>query len=85
MFSANVDEIYKDDSLPLMAKLLKLAKLFENNPEILERLEQVKETCEKLSIEKNVHMEILGESQSALEDAEDSVSPPEREAQDDAS
>ncbi len=63
-FSANIDDIYKDDGLPLQAKQMKMAKLLENNPGIIQQLNRVTEVMEKLESQKKSKFAFVEESES---------------------
>lgn len=56
-----VEDIFKDDNLPLIAKRLKLAKLFENNPGIEEQLNKIESIIDKLRLTKGVIIDTVEE------------------------
>ena len=55
-FNAIVDDIFANDGIPPEAKVLKLAKLFEIDPEVLTQIDKVKNVIKKIDsmIELNV-------------------------------
>ena len=65
-FNSIIDEIFKSDGLPPAAKMLKLAKLVENNPQIMIQINKVKELFEKLHLEKSMDIEFMNESHKPL-------------------
>jgi len=52
VFNSIVNDIFANDGLPPAGKILKLAKLMENNPGIEDRLEDANKIFEKLCLEK---------------------------------
>jgi len=67
-FGYVIDEIFADDSLPAFAKALKLAKLMEENPQVVAQLERAEEVIDKFSLNKNHKNKIVAESQSCIID-----------------
>jgi hypothetical protein len=58
IFNEQIDSIFKDDLLPESAKLLKLAKLLESNPDLAAQLEKVAELIESLQLLHGTSVEI---------------------------
>ena len=69
-FNKNIDDIFKEDGLPDSAKMLKLAKLIAENPDIVEQLDKVNGIIEKLGWERGTRIGILDSSEQTLEDQE---------------
>lgn len=69
-FNAIIDDIFKDDTLPMGAKALKLAKLIENNPQVAKQLENVTDIIEKLALKKGLNIEVVDDSQKFLSEEE---------------
>jgi hypothetical protein len=65
-FSKIIDEIFKADGLPPAAKMLKLTKLMENNPQIMTQINKVEELFEKLHLEKFMDIEFKNEYRKPL-------------------
>ncbi|MHC4144561.1 MAG: hypothetical protein ACYSUD_07250 [Planctomycetota bacterium] len=51
-FATIIDDIFTPDALPPAAKVLKLAKLMENNPQIVGQMEKAREVLAKVCPEK---------------------------------
>lgn len=66
-FNQNIDDIFANDGLPASAKMLKLAKLLENNPGIENQIEKVKNMIEQLSQAKGFKIELLDALESGNE------------------
>lgn len=58
LFGEQVDNIFKDVTLPETAKLLKLAKLMESNPELVEQIDKVTKLIESLRLLHGASVEI---------------------------
>jgi len=58
-FSKNVDAIFADDGLPEEAKMLKLAKLMGENPELEAQVETVRHLLDRLHDERGVSIQVL--------------------------
>jgi len=56
-FVALVDDIFAKDDLPLPAKMLKIAKLLEANPQIMMQLEKINDFLEKIGLEKEFQID----------------------------
>jgi hypothetical protein len=65
-FGNVIDDIFKDDCLPLGAKALKLAKLMEENPQVLAHLEKAEKVIDKFSLNNNLENKLVDESQSCI-------------------
>ena len=78
-FNAIIDDIFSDDSLPAGAKMLKLAKLMEKNPQLASQLRKVKEIIEELGLKTGLSIEVEADSLKYLPDDQDF-----EEAQEDA-
>ena len=66
-FNKAVDDIYADDGLPESAKKLKLAKLMENNPEIIKQIDKINTIVDKLSYTKGMVFEVQQEQKALVE------------------
>jgi len=66
-FLDNVDNIFKDNSLPTTAKKLKLAKLFENEPNIEKQVDKVNKIIEKLASISGFSFQIIDDSEAPPE------------------
>ncbi len=69
-FNTVIDDIFKDDGLPSVAKALKFAKLLKENPEVVAQLNKVKEVIKKLRLTRGVNIEILTDLEKLLPDGE---------------
>lgn len=58
IFNAQVDAIFRDDSLPEAAKLLKLAKLLDTNPQLAEQIDRVADLMNRLNVARGTNVEI---------------------------
>lgn len=67
-FGAVIDDIFAVDSLPPGAKALKLAKLIQENPQVLEQLKIAGKVIEKFSLNNNHKNKLMVESQSYIMD-----------------
>lgn len=65
-FCAVIDDIFADDSLPPVAKALKLAKLMEENPRVVAKLERVEKIINKFGLNINHKNKIVDKSQSCI-------------------
>lgn len=68
MFGEAVDDIFNDDS-PEAAKMLKLAKLFQENPELSVQVEKIKAIMDRLHLSKGVN----------IDGVQNQLAPPERQ------
>ena len=57
-FNLEVDAIFMEDGLPEAAKMLKLAKLLEANPDIAEQIDKVSGILEKLCLTRGTRVKI---------------------------
>ena len=65
-FNRSVDDIFKIDRLASGAKIIKLAKLIEMNPQVVAQLKKVEEVIETLALKKALNIEVDDESKKAL-------------------
>jgi hypothetical protein len=65
-FNRSVDDIFKNDGLASGAKVLKLAKLIEKNPQVVEQLEIAEEVIGMLALKKSINIEVVEESKKVL-------------------
>jgi len=63
-FNRSVDDIFKNDGLASGAKVLKLAKLIEKNPQVIAQLEKAEEVIEMFGLKNNLENKLVDESQS---------------------
>ena len=52
VFNTEIDSIFAQDNLPDSAKMLKLAKLFEANPELVQQVDRVTHILERLTLQR---------------------------------
>lgn len=66
-FFENVDNVFARDGAPTQAKLLKLAKLLESNPEVGDQVEKVQEIMERLQFQRGAKIGIFDSVESSNE------------------
>ena len=65
-FNKNVDNIFADDKLPDVAKMLKLANMIEKDRELTAQVEKVKYLIETLRLTRHTEIEILSDEDKPL-------------------
>jgi hypothetical protein len=61
VFNDQIDSIFKDNNLPHGAKILKLAKLMEANPDLAQQVEKITDIVDKLALRRGARIEIASE------------------------